>query len=225
MNSHEYLLSRGSTRLCHFTKLQNLTHILSTEEGILASSSIRSDTKNVTDTERYDGELEYICCSVEYPNSWFLRRARQDNRDVIFREWCVMYIDLGILDVREAKICPCNASTGRGRYIKGIDQIEELFANPSIGKREISRSNRMLQACPTDGQAEILIKDNIPRDKIIGIAVGDEESAKIVNAMMKTLGMEPLPVFKAPEILTPQWREIVEQGNRPREIECVWEEE
>ena len=65
-----------------------LTHILSSNEGILASDSIRSDVKTVTDINRYDGELEYVCCSIEYPNSWFLSKAQQ--RDTI------KYLEIGL---------------------------------------------------------------------------------------------------------------------------------
>ncbi len=111
------LTARGVTRLCHFTKLQSLAQIVSLESGILASDSIRSDTKNVTDKSRYDGELECVCCSVEYPNSWFLQRAMASNTDEIFRDWLTIYIDLDILNLNEAKFCPCNASTDWGRYI------------------------------------------------------------------------------------------------------------
>jgi len=68
MSAYDILTARGVNRLCHFTKFQNLTHIILSETGILASNSIRQDTKNVTDKERFDGELDYVCCAVQYPN-------------------------------------------------------------------------------------------------------------------------------------------------------------
>ena len=92
MSAYDILLSRGVTRLCHFTKLQSLTHIISSEQGVLASGSICQDTKNANDTARYDGELDFVCCSVEYPNSWFLKSARSSNYDSIFNDWTVLYI-------------------------------------------------------------------------------------------------------------------------------------
>lgn len=223
MSMYEILASRGVTRLCHFTKLKGLTHILSSEEGILASSSIRSDIKDVTDTERYDGELEHICCSVEYPNSWFLDRAKRENRDKIFREWCVLYLDLNILNIREAKCCPCNASTQHGRYIG--NSVEELFADTVSCKRTYERTERMLDCCPTDGQAEILIKDNIPRKYIAGIAVVNQEEAEGVYAMMKTLRISSKPIYIAPDVLTSEWSNMIHRGERPCENLCGWKEE
>ena len=50
MSAYDILTTRGVTRLCHFTKFQNLTHIITSADGVLASSSIRQDTKNVNDT-------------------------------------------------------------------------------------------------------------------------------------------------------------------------------
>ncbi|MCL2703857.1 MAG: DUF4433 domain-containing protein [Defluviitaleaceae bacterium] len=223
MSAFDVLKARGVSRLCHFTKFQSLTHIIPSADGILASGSIRSDTKNVIDTERYDGELDHVCCSIEYPNSWFLKDAIQKNTDVIFRDWVVLYIELGILRKRDTKFCPCNASTGRGMYI--TDDINALFENPVRCKRVFHRSANMLSCCPTDGQAEILIKDNIPRDYIVGITVGNEDVARRIYAMFKTYGVKQVPIFIAPDVLTPSWSNMIKNGRRPIETMCVWPEE
>ena len=71
MTGYDVLTNRGVTRLCHFTRLQKLCHIIETEQGILATSAITFDTKDVTDANRYDGELNHVCCSIQYPNSWY----------------------------------------------------------------------------------------------------------------------------------------------------------
>lgn len=217
MDALEILKSRGVSRLCHFTKLQSLTHILSSDGGILASGSIRSDIKNVTDKERYDGELDYICCSVEYPNSWFLKKAMQSNQDQIFRDWVVIYIDLNILKHRDTKFCPCNASKNHGNYISNqMENIEGIFAN-QLSTFKYSRTPNMLACCPTDGQAEILIRDNIPQNFLLGIAVGNVDIAKRVYAMLRIYNIERIDIYISPDVLTPTWSNIVRQGNRPNE--------
>lgn len=223
MSSYDILNARGVTRLCHFTKLQSLTHIITSEEGILASNSIRQDIKNVTDTARYDGELDFVCCSVQYPNSWFLRKAKQNNSDEIFAEWVVIYIDLRILQYKTAKFCPCNASTARGRYInEDMRKIESIF---NYSTRNRVRTIKMLSCCPTDDQAEILIEYNIPRESIIGIATGNEDSAKRVYAMLKMYDLEFIPVYIAPDVLTTEWSNMIREGRYPKEIRCNWLEE
>ena len=222
MSAFDNLKVRGVSRLCHFTKFQSLTHIISSSNGILASGSIRSDTKNVIDAERYDGELDHVCCSVEYPNSWFLQNAERNNADQVFRDFLALYIDLDILNHRELKFCPCNASTDRGRYI--TDDVNALFLNPVQCKRLFYRDPNMLSCCPTDGQAEILIKENIPRKHIIGIAVGTEDIARRIYAMLKIYELEQIPIFLAPDVLTPNWSKAIKSGRRPYETKCFWPE-
>ena len=218
MDALDILKARSVSRLCHFTKLQSLTHILSSESGILASNSIRSDIKNVTDTERYDGELDYICCSIEYPNSWFLKKAIQSNQDQIFRDWVVLYIDLGILAYKKAKFCPCNASKNHGSYIDNqMENIESVFSK-QLSTFRYPRTPNMLACCPTDGQAEILIRDNIPRNCLSGIAVGNEDIAKRVYAMLKIFEVKEIDIYISPDVLTPDWSNIVKQGYRPNEV-------
>lgn len=225
MSAYDILKARGVTRLCHFTKLQSLAHILSSEDGILASSSIRQDTKNVTDMERYDGELEYVCCSIEYPNSWFLDKLKQRDVDRVFREWVVLYIDLEILNRRYAKFCPCNASKLSGAYIRSdMENVGAIFAS-AVSTFKHPRSPHMLPCCPTDGQAEILIKGNIPRGFIIGIATGNSEIAGHVYAMMKTCRTNPIMLYMAPDVLNTAWSNLIRTGHRPGETICVWPEE
>jgi len=225
MGAYDILRTRGVTRLCHFTKLQSLTHIITSEEGVLASGAIRQNTKNVNDTARYDGELNFVCCSVEYPNSWFLNHAMQSDHDSIFKDWGVLYIDLSILKDKNAKFCPCNASKKSGAYInENMDEIGSIFAN-FVPTFRYPRTPQMLSACPTDGQAEILIADNVPRKYIKGIALGNEDIAKRVYAMLKICNVENISLYTAPDVLTSSWSQQIKNGRRPKEILCVWPEE
>jgi len=225
VSAYDILNARGVTRLCHFTKLQNLTHIITSEDGILASNSIRQDTKNVNDTARYDGELDFVCCTIQYPNSWFLKDARQRNPDLVFRDWVVLYIDLSILNKRQAKFCPCNAGRMLGAYINSnMDCIDSIFAK-YVSTFRYPRASDMLSSCPTDGQAEILIENNIPREFISGIAVGNEDVAARVYAMLKLYAMEHIPLYIAPDVLTPAWSRMARAGHRPNEVLCSWPEE
>lgn len=225
MSAYDVLTARGVTRLCHFTKLQSLTHIITSENGVLASNSIHQDTKNVNDTARYDGELDFVCCSVQYPNSWFFKKAMQNNQDKIFEDWVVLYINLTILKNKKAKFCPCNASKSNGIYInENMDNIDSIFAT-KVSTFPYPRSPKMLSCCPTDGQAEILIENSIPREYISGIAVGNMDIAKRVYSMLKICGIEHLTIYIAPDVLTTRWSTLVKDGCLPDEIRCKWPEE
>ncbi|WP_037351155.1 DarT ssDNA thymidine ADP-ribosyltransferase family protein [Selenomonas sp. FOBRC9] len=224
MSTYHILSARGVNRLCHFTKLQSFTHIILHETGILARDSIRQDTKNVTDQERYDGELDYVSCSIQYPNSWFLKKAMQNDTNKIFQEWVVLYINLNILASRKAKFCPCNASKGRGCYIKeNMEEIESIFAH-RIPTFQYPRTPRMLPSCPTDGQAEILIKDSIPRSFIVGIAVGNEKIAERIYAILVMYHIQHISIFIAPDVITTQWSSMIKDGHMPDEIAYGWPE-
>jgi hypothetical protein len=169
--------------------------------------------------------MDYVCCTVQYPNSWFLKTAMQKNSDKLFKEWVVLYVDLSILKFKHAKFCPCNASKCSGAYIDDrMDNISSIFAT-SIPTFQYQRPARMLDSCPTDGQAEILIKDNIPREYIVGIAVGSEDVAERVYAILKMYNVDRIPIYLAPDILTTGWSRMIRNGCQPEEIQRDWPKE
>lgn len=218
MSAYNILIARGVSRLCHFTKFQSLTHIITSADGVLASSSIQQDTKNLNDTARYDGELDFVCCSVQYPNSWFLEKSKQRDLNNIFKDWVVLYIDLNILKNRNAKFCACNASKAHGAYIdNNMDNIDSIFA-AKVSTFTHPRSPKMLSCCPTNGQAEIMIESNIPREYINGIAVGDVDIAERVYAMLRIYNLQHIRLYIAPDVLTKRWSNMVREGYPPDEI-------
>jgi len=83
---------RRIARLCHFTPSRNLAHIAAGEIGILATRNLQQDERSVlnpTDLQRLDGHTGYISCSIEYPNAWYLDRARA--QDTLFRDWVILF--------------------------------------------------------------------------------------------------------------------------------------
>lgn len=214
MNAREYLESRGSTRLCHFTRFQNLPHILASEKGILASNMLKDEWKVVNDKERYDGATDHVCCSIEYPNVKFLYSAKKRNPDPIFDEWVIICISLDILDNRELKFSPSNAAKGCGRHIfDDENQINKLF-NTTVF--EVTRKLNLLECCPTDIQAEILVKNNIPKEYICGIIVSNKDMANRVTAVIKSKQLD-IPVYICEEIETYKVIDIIENNIRPQE--------
>lgn len=215
----ETLCQHGVTRLCHFTKLQSLAHILFEPDGILATSKIKKDKLNQIDSVRADGKLDYVCCSIEYPNSWYLTNAKSRDEDEIFRDWVIMYINPEIVKIRDVCVCECNAARNNGAYIRkgNSNSINNLFAN-RVNSFSYPRTHDMLSSCPTNAQSEILIKDGIPRDYITGIVVGNEEAAKLVYAMRKTLDIETIDIYISPRVVTKYWRTDIQNGIRPQEI-------
>lgn len=215
---------RGITRLCHFTPSRNLVHIMGGEFGILATQRLTEHERNVftpNDLLRLDQHRDYICCSIEYPNAWYFNRARHANR--LFQDWVVLLIAPYHLWTPGTKFAPRNAAAAYGRYIsEGEAAFLALFAAEVEGSRGgiFSRTANQLTCCPTDEQAEVLVKDRIPVDDLLGIAVPTEAQARNEAARFSYLGvaMKPPPLLIIPEIFDPQaLHRAIRSGRRPAE--------
>jgi hypothetical protein len=219
VEAYEYLLGRGVTRLCHFTKVKSLTHILTSEDGILATKFIPKDIKQQNDTERLDNTEDYVSCSFQYPNCWYWKSAKKRDHDDIFKEWVVLSIDLGILKERDFKFSPCNAAAGCGRHIVSDPRrLREVFKE-QINQR--CRQRTMLSCCPTDDQAEIMVYKNIPVSHVNGIIVGNGDSANNIAAIIKTVG-KVIPVYVSAAVCGTLWSGMIRQGEKPTETEYIY---
>lgn len=220
LTAYQYLQNRGVTRLCHFTKTTSLIEILTNGNGILATAFIPADVKNANDPQRLDGKPDHVCCSVEYPNRWYWSKVRDRDRDEFFREWAVFTIKPEILKTAKFLFCPVNSALDGGRHIReDVEKIGEIFG-PACGR--VRRPAGMLECCPTNDQAEILIYKSVPMEYINSVIVGNEDCADNVSAILKTIGV-PLPVFVSPSVCGREWGEEVRRGGRPVETAYPYE--
>lgn len=196
---------RGVTRLCHFTPSRNLGHIAEDPRGILASQHLAEDEKailNPTDLMRLDGHPDHVCCSIQYPNAWYFRTARGQER--LFRDWVVLLIEAHYLWRVDTKFCPRNAAAGQGRLVgEGAEAFEALFAETVEGVHTYRRGPDHPAFLPTDEQAEVLIPDRIQRQDVIGIAVRDDAQAKREVSRLELLDRHPPPILIVPEFFDP----------------------
>ena len=197
---------RGITRLCHFTPSRNLAHILTGGTGILSTRNLQINERSVftpTDLKRLDQHEGYICCSIQYPNAWYLTKALADEK--LFKDWVVLLIEPKYLWQPGTRFCPRNAASDKGRNIvEGLDGFLSLFASEVQGAygKTFSRLPRRLPACPTDDQAEVLVPDLIELTDILAIAVQTEEQAQNELARLKYVGV---PVEKLRFIIAPKF--------------------
>lgn len=130
---------RGITRLCHFTPSRNLGHIASDPRGLLASRHLDADEKTVfnpTDIKRLDGYTGHLCCSIQYRNAWYFQKARE--KEVLFRDWVVVFIKSHYLWRTGTKFCPRNAAADYGRFVgEGPAVFRGLFAQSIEGSSRI----------------------------------------------------------------------------------------
>ena len=199
-------MRRRITRLCHFTPSRNLAHVAEDPRGVLASRHLaESETAvfNPTDSERLDGFPDHVCCSIQYPNAWYFRRAR--NQDRLFKDWVILLINPHYLWRAGTKFCRRNAAAELGRLVAdGADAFEGLFAETVEGQRAFRRGPRRPAFLPTDEQAEVLIPDQVERQDVIGIAVRDEIQARRELERLALLGHRSPRIVIAPDFFEPE---------------------
>ena len=168
---------RGITRLCHFTRSEKLAHMLAQTQAILPTQELRErypDLLDVTDTQRLDGRLEYICCSIEYPNTWYLSKIKAYSTP--FHDWIILCLDPCLLWERDALFSPRNAAAQRGALLTpGWQGWRALFHPEVQGAYGIvrGRTPHHLQCCPTDDQAEVL-GIRLRRDNWVSVRYAEE---------------------------------------------------
>lgn len=179
---------RNITCLVHFTETINLLSIV--KEGHLLSryriNEIDTESKDFivqNDQIRLDTLQDYINLSIEFPNSFLFRRFRERQKEP-FINWCVLKIrPIYIYKVGTLfSISNAASSFSRNAGIAGdLKKFQELFSEtltisyPSGYSRTLTRKH--LKDCyPTDEQAEVLVKGEIPYSDVMQICFEDEES-------------------------------------------------
>ena len=162
--------------LLHFTQLDNLPSIL--QQGLLCKDELNSNAK-CNDEHRLDNHTDTISVSVQHPNSPMFYKYRIQNRAV---DWCVLGINPNILLQRDALFCPHNAASSEIRWkseqeLRTPNAFESMF--DELDGQNLRQEEFLLPSDPTDVQAEILIKGNIPPSAIFAIAFTSEQAAEV----------------------------------------------
>lgn len=178
MGPRAYLENRGVPCLLHFTRTAYLPAIL--REGLLSRAELehRHPRPRFNDLQRLDGEPDTISCSIGHPNAATLHRFRE--RAGLDTWWCIIAINLAVLDQQPALFCIENAAaTGvvadaRRRSAMG-DHARALFGDIDCKHGRVKRDSLKLAArLPTHPQAEVLVSAPILPAFIIGACFPDQ---------------------------------------------------
>jgi len=215
---------RGIRRLSHFTPSRNLVHIITDPHGVLSTKNLRENERavfNPTDIARLDGLPDHICCSIQYPNGWYFKKAREKER--LFSDWVVLLIHPRHLWESGTKFCARNAAAKSGQGVgEGIKAFEAMFAPKVTGAygKTYDRGPSHPSWWPTDDQAEILIPDKVEREDLIGMAVLDESQAKREAARIEQLRAPALKIIIAPDFFdAKRLSNKIRSGQIPKERE------
>jgi hypothetical protein len=226
----EQVKERGVTRLCHLTPLRNLVHIAS--DGVIrCTQELTDDERSAFDQQdlvRLDRHPDHICCSVQYPNVWYLRQKLRNATPAqkLFPGWVCILIDPTVLSSDKALFCFRNAAAAAGSYLAaGPDAFAGLYAETVIGSRgPIGRDDKP-QSCPTDDQAEVLVPNQIPLRHANHVVVADEDEARRTYIALEWTGapVQELIWTIAPELFSVAMSSTLRSGNLP--TETPWDPE
>lgn len=166
----QIIKNKNINNLVHFTKEENLESIL--EYGILSVNALNligTNFKN-SDDKRLDGNLDYICNSIEFPNyKMFFSKRMQDKN----QKWIIIKINSElILDKLNTLFIPDNSS--RKKFSSSIYNLSSNKALMDLFSEE-NRYPSLPSNYTTNPQAEVLIKDHINHNYIDSIITEKKE--------------------------------------------------
>ena len=192
------IASREIEHLIHFTPTINLLSIF--EQGKLLSRALLEqfdidqtdifDYIEFTDEIRFD-DKNYINLSIQHPNSFLFNRFRQKTANENHIYWCVLKIDKKYIYQTDTLFSVTNAANSHNKRSVGvtsdINKFRMMFANSlqivtSYSSRTITRNVK--DKYPTDEQAEVLVKDEIPASDILQVCFKDENDLATAKAAL-----------------------------------------
>ncbi len=198
------ITNRKISWLIHFTPTINLYSIL--EQGKLMSRSLLEnldidqfdvlDYVQFTDKVRYDDKT-FINLSISGPNSFLFSKFRERTKDDITINWCVLKIDPKHIYQKETKFSVTNAASNAAKAIgvtSDFTKFKMLFAdnlNIPFGIR-----GKINPKYPTNEQAEVLVKNEIPIGSIIEVCFESKECLASVKAALSEFDTSKFVVDK-----------------------------
>lgn len=193
---HAFLMARGVSRLTHFTASRNLFHIFR-DRSLRSSSEMKDDpsaTFAPTDPERLDGHPDKISCSVQYPNVFYLNRAKARPEARNYPDWACLLLAPEIAARPGTLFSYRNASAGYGAHVRpGLAGLSACYEQQVQGafNRTYARGPRHQPCCPTDVQAEVLVPGRIPLSSVLAIAMPSDALVVQERGRLQLLGYSP----------------------------------
>lgn len=181
------------TRLIHFTPAMNLYGIFK-DHQIRPASELTADPARgftVTDELRLDGHRGHICCTFEYPNVYYLGKAREKAEFVNYPAWVCLVLDRDLVLRDGTQFYPCNAARGRGTWAgEDGEALLRMWADPSQ-PAGLQRRSTHHPAVPTDLQAEVQIQGPIPLSAVSAIVAPTAPRCRELFGTLYPHGLHP----------------------------------
>lgn len=188
--------------LLHFTPIANVESIL--EHGLKSRNALANRKYIFTDGYRSDGWLDWISLSVSFPNYKMFYAKKNSLNDV--DGWAILIIKRDALWELDCKFILTNAASFEIRMFRddkwsSVEAFEDMF-------NYAEHRNGIPDYFTTDPQAEVMIRNEVPKNYIGMIAVERQ-------ADLKRLGsLEGVRVETIPELF--KWRSDFEHWRKFR---------
>lgn len=163
---HNIVARRNIRHLIHFTRVSNLTSILT--KGIIPRSTLQQSHVAFTynDEERFDRRENRTCLSISFPNCKMLYQMMLTHQA---DDWAVIRLNPSILWQFDCLFAETNAATAYIRdtpdeKLRGTDALEKLFGHEEMRNQAGRQPHET-----TDVQAEILVSGIIPPSYILDL--------------------------------------------------------
>jgi len=171
---------RGIKELVHFTRIENLRTIAA--NGILSvAEAQRHGLKPLcNDEKRLDQLPNHISLSVSWTNWQLFYKFRQE-RDLSEHYWCVLVVDPSIIWTLPCLFAAGNAASSKEsrrplEERKTVQAFERMFADAGGNRAELKRQSLQIpDHFPTNPQAEVLVEQRVPFERVMRIVVFNEE--------------------------------------------------
>jgi ssDNA thymidine ADP-ribosyltransferase, DarT len=186
----------GVARLTHFTPARNLPHILH-DRALRSVEEMAEDVRAAyvaTDPDRYDGHSDKISCSLQYPNAYYFRKARERPVALNYPDWACLLLDPSLAARPGTQFCPRNASYGCGSLLApGAEGLLACYAERVAGSGDVyyDRGPRHDPGSPTDVQAEVLVPAPIPLSHVQAVVLPSAQHVRQERARLRRLQLDP----------------------------------
>ncbi len=162
----EIVERRGIEKLCHFTRVENLSSIL--RLGLWGRTQLERNGISFLriDQNRFDGHREAVCLTISFPNYRLFYGKREEHLN-LFRvehnQWVVLLLEASLLYELECAFCTNNAADNRVARIPIGDRMKpEALESMFRDFPNFSRNRQLPMNYPTSPQAEVLVFESVP---------------------------------------------------------------
>ncbi|MDC0453768.1 DUF4433 domain-containing protein [Gammaproteobacteria bacterium] len=166
----QFISDRNIKKLIHFTDIRNIKNIR--QNGLLSVNYLKKRNLDYfyNDSYRFDG-YKGICLSITNPNMHLIRSYSARNRNI---KWAKIEIDPSILRSLECLFFDTNAAFSKFKdYSKNdlsnFSSLRGMFSEKVENKSGILERENKKSNETTCEQAEVIVKDYIPINKIIKV--------------------------------------------------------